>query len=81
MLQGELIRAEVNAGEFLESILNVGDFTRKYKYNHCFISPGDTRLIPRNWNWPKMWCKSFCTLTFHPKKNDNQSLFTEGIRN
>ena len=81
MLQRELIRAEVNAGEFLKSILNVGDFTRKYKCNHYFISPGDSRSIPRNWNWPEMWCKSFCTLTFHTVKNDNQCLFTAGIRN
>ena len=76
----ELIRAEVNAGEFLKSILNMGDFTRKYKYNHYFISPGDSRSIP-NWNWPEMWCQSFCTLNFHTVKNDNQSLFTAGIRN
>ena len=24
-------------------ILNVGDLTRKYKYNHYVISPGDSR--------------------------------------
>ena len=36
-----MIRAEVNAGEFLKSILNVKDFPRKYKCNHYFINAGD----------------------------------------
>ena len=58
-----------------------GTFTRKYKYNHYFISPGDSLSRPRNWNWREMWCKSFPTLTFHTVKNDNESLFTAGIRN
>ena len=45
-----MIRAEVNAGEFLKSILNVKDFTRKYKCNHNFINAGDSRSTPGNWN-------------------------------
>ena len=75
-----MIRAEVNelrelreVREFLKSILHMGDFTRKYKYNHYFISAGDSRSIPRNWNWSEMWCKGFCTLTFHTVKNGNLS--------
>ena len=43
-----MIRAEVNAGELLKRILNVGDFTRKYKRNHYFINTGDSRSIPGN---------------------------------
>ena len=31
MSQREVIRAEVNAGDFLKSVLNVGDFTRQFK--------------------------------------------------
>ena len=70
-----MIRAEVNAGEFLKSILNVKDFTRKYKCNHYFINAGDSRTIPGNWNvWSEMQCKNFCTLTFQTlKKEDNLS--------
>ena len=45
-----MIRAEVNAGEFLKSTLNVKDFTRKYKCNHYFINAGDSRSTPGNWN-------------------------------
>ena len=75
MLQRELIRAEVNVGEFLKSTLNVGDFTRNYKYSHYFISAADSRSIPRNWNWPEMWCKSFCTLTFHTVKSKERQSF------
>ena len=50
MLQRELIKAKVNAGEFLKSILNVGDFKRKRKCNHYFINGGDSQSIPGNWN-------------------------------
>ena len=50
-----MIRAQVNAGDFLKSILNVADFTRKLKCNHYFITAGDSEPIPRNWNvWPEM---------------------------
>ena len=69
-----MIRAEVNAGDFLKSILNVGDFIRKFKCNHYFINAGDSRPIPRNWNaWPEIQCKLFFTLTFHTVKKDNLS--------
>ena len=37
-----MIRVQVNAGDFLKSILNVGDFTRKFKCNHYFINAGDS---------------------------------------
>ena len=43
-----MIRAEVNAGEFLKSILNVKDFTRKHKCNHYFKNAGDSRSILAN---------------------------------
>ena len=33
MLLHEMIRVEVNAGDFLKCIVNVGDFTRKFKCN------------------------------------------------
>ena len=50
-----MIRAEVNAGDFLKSILNVGDFTRKFKCNHYFVNTGVYRQVPRNWNvWSEM---------------------------
>ena len=50
-----MIRALVNVGDFLKSILNAGDFTRKFKRNHYFINAGDSRPISRNWNvWPEM---------------------------
>ena len=55
--------------------VNVGDFTRKYKCYHYFISAGDSRSIPRNRNWPEMWCKSFCTLTFHTVKSKERQSF------
>ena len=67
-----MMRAEVNAVDFLKSILNVGDFTRKFKCNHYFINTKDYRPIPRNSNvWPEMYCKNFFTLTFHTVKKDN----------
>ena len=70
-----MIRAEVNAGEFLKSFLNMKGFTRKYKCNDYFINEGDSRTVPGNWNvWPEMECKYFCTLTFQTlKKEDNLS--------
>ena len=70
-----MIRVEVNAGEFLKIILNMKDFTRKYKCNQYFINAGDSQTIPGSWNaWPEMQCKNFCTLTFHTlKKEDNLS--------
>ena len=50
-----MIRAEVNARDFWKSILNVGDFSRKFKCNHSFIITGDSRAIPGNWNlWSEM---------------------------
>ena len=45
-----MIRAEVNGGDFLKSILNVGDFTRKLKCNQGFKNAGDSRPIPGNGN-------------------------------
>ena len=45
-----MIRAEVNVTDFLKSILNVGDFTGKFKCNHYFINAGVSRPIPRNYN-------------------------------
>ena len=67
-----MMRAEVNAVDFLKSILNVGDFTRKFKCNHYFINAEDSQPKPKNWNvWPEMYCKNFFTLTFHTVKKDN----------
>ena len=40
-----MIRAEVNAGNFLKRIRNVGDFTRKFKCNHYFINAGVSRSV------------------------------------
>ena len=52
MLQRERIRVGLNATDFLKGILNVGDFTRKFKRNHYFINAGDSRqplkVIPRS---------------------------------
>ena len=43
-----MIRTDVNPGDFLKTILYVGDFTRQFKY-------GDSRPILENWNlWPGM---------------------------
>ena len=54
-MKREMIRAQVNAGDFLKNILNVGDFTRKLKCNHYFVNAEDSQPIPRNWNvWPEM---------------------------
>ena len=67
-----MVRAEVNAGEVRKSILNVGDFTRKFKCNHYFINAGDSPPIRGNWNvWPEMQYKILPTLTFHTVKKDN----------
>ena len=42
----EMIRTDVDAGDFLKSILHLGDFTRQFK---C----GDSRPVLENWNlWP-----------------------------
>ena len=55
MLYREMIRLEVNAGRFLKSMLNVGDFRRKFKCRHYFMNSGDSGKKPRNWNiWPEM---------------------------
>ena len=53
MSQRKIIRTDVNLGDFLKSILHVGDITRQFK---C----GDSRQILGNWNfWPGMSCKLF----------------------
>ena len=50
-----MIRAEINASDFLKNILNVGDFTRTFKCNHYFVNAGVYRSVPRNWNvWPEL---------------------------
>ena len=50
-----MIRAEVNAGDFLKSIVNVEDFTRQLKCRYYIINGGDFRPILGNWNvWPEM---------------------------
>ena len=36
-----MIRAEVNAGDFWKSILNVGDFTRQFKCGQYTINVGN----------------------------------------
>ena len=45
MLQREIIREEVNSGDLLKSILNVGDFTRQFKSRYYIITAGDSRPI------------------------------------
>ena len=42
-----MIRAEVNAVDFLKSILNVGNFTRKFKCNYYFINAEDAGPKPK----------------------------------
>ena len=79
-----MIRAEVNAGDTLKSILNVRDFTSKFKCNHYFINAGDSPPIPRNGNvWPEMQCKLLFTLTFHTvgKRQSFVIPFIADIRN
>ena len=50
-----MIGAEINAGDFLKSILNVVDFIRTFKCNHYFKNSGVYRPVPTNWNvWPEM---------------------------
>ena len=44
------MRAEVNSGDFLKSILNVGDFTRQFESRYYIINAGDSRPILGNWN-------------------------------
>ena len=41
-----MIRAQVNVEDFLKSTVNVGEFTRKFKCNHYFLNPGDSRPVP-----------------------------------
>ena len=41
---------EVNEGDFLKSILNVGDFTRQFKCHYYIINAGNSRPILENWN-------------------------------
>ena len=48
MSQREMIKTEVNPGDFLKSILNVGDFTRQLKTRYYIINVGDSRSILRN---------------------------------
>ena len=43
-----MIRTEVNAGDFLKSILQVGDFTRQFKYGWYITNAGDSRPILEN---------------------------------
>ena len=46
----EIIKTEVDEGDFLKSILHVVEFTRQFK---CIINAGDLRPILGNWNvWP-----------------------------
>ena len=43
MSQRKIIRTDVNLGDFLKSILHVGDITRQFEF-------GDSRQILGNWN-------------------------------
>ena len=43
-----MIRTEVNAGDFLKSILDVVDFTRQFKYGWYIINAEDSLPILRN---------------------------------
>ena len=40
-----MIRTEVNAGDFLKSILHVGDFPRQFKYGQYIINAGDSPTL------------------------------------
>ena len=46
----EIIRAEVNSGDFLKGMLNVGDFARQFKSFYYIIHAGDSREILGKWN-------------------------------
>ena len=48
MSQREIIKTEINPGDFLKSILNVGDFTRQFKSRYYIINAGDLRPILGN---------------------------------
>ena len=50
MSQREIKSAEVNAGDFLKSIVNVEDFRRQFKCRYYIINAGDSRPILENWN-------------------------------
>ena len=69
MSQLEII-VDVNAGDFLKSILNVGDFTRKFKCHYYIINAGDSRPILENWNVYGLRYngKIFFTLIFYTVK-------------
>ena len=55
MPQREIIKTEVNPGDFLKSIQNVGDFARQFKSRYYIINAGDSREILGNWNvWTEM---------------------------
>ena len=74
-----MIRTEVNAGNFLKSILHVRDFTRQFNpfiHNAQFkcgqyINAGDSRPILENWNvCPCMLCKNLFNIDFTVKKDN-----------
>ena len=44
-----MIRPEVNVWDFLKSILNVGNFTRKFKCSQSFINVGNSWPILGKW--------------------------------
>ena len=49
MSQREIIKTKVkNPGDFLNSILNVGDFKRQFKSRYYIINAGDARQILGN---------------------------------
>ena len=48
MPQREIIKTKVNPGDFLNSILNVGDSTRQFKSRYYIINAGDARPILGN---------------------------------
>ena len=53
MSQSEMIKTDVNPGDFLESTLHAGNFTRQFK---C----GNSQPILENQNlWPEMQCEHF----------------------
>ena len=50
MSSSEIIRAEVNEGDSLKSIVVVEDFTRQFKCRYYNINAGDFQPILGNWN-------------------------------
>ena len=53
MSQSEMIKTDVNPGDFLESTLHAGNFTRQFK---C----GNSQPMLENQNlWPEMQCEHF----------------------